>query len=43
MELVAKYGQHADQCRALAARTRSLEFKQTLEAMAREWETIASQ
>jgi hypothetical protein len=34
---------HAKQCRALAAQTRSLESKQALEAMAREWESIASQ
>jgi hypothetical protein len=43
MELVAKYRLNAEQCRALAAQTRSLEDKQALEAMAREWEGIASQ
>jgi len=43
MEFVAKFRLHAKQCRALAAQTRRIEFKQTLEAMAREWESIASQ
>jgi hypothetical protein len=43
MELVAKYRPHAEQCRALAAQTRSPEFKQTVEAMAREWQTVGSE
>ena len=43
MELVAKYRRHAEHCRALAAQMRSLEFEQTLEAMAREWKTIGSE
>ena len=43
MGLVAKYRRHAERCRALAAQTRTLEFEQTLDAIAREWETIASQ
>ena len=42
MELVAKYRLHAEQCRALAAQTRIPEDKHALEAMAREWESIAS-
>jgi hypothetical protein len=37
MELIAKYRLYAEQCRALAAQMRSLEFKQALDAMAREW------
>jgi hypothetical protein len=43
MELIAKYRLYAEQCRALAAQMRSLEFKQALDAMAREWETVASE
>ena len=43
MELEAKYRLHAEQCRALAAQTRSPEFKQTLEPISREWETIGSE
>ena len=43
MELIAKYRLYAEQCRALAAQMRSLEFKQALGAMAREWETVASE
>ena len=43
MQLVAKYRQHADQCRELAAKLRSLEFQRVLETMAREWETVASE
>jgi hypothetical protein len=42
MDLVAKYRLRAEQCRALAARTRIPEHKHALEAMAREWESIAS-
>ena len=42
MELIAKYRLYAEQCRALAAQMRSLEFK-LLDAMAREWETVASE
>jgi hypothetical protein len=43
MELVAKYRRYADQCRELAGKMRSLEFEQALEAMAREWENVASE
>ena len=43
MELIAKYRLYAEQCHALAAQMRSLEFKQALDAMAREWETVASE
>jgi hypothetical protein len=42
MELVAKYRMYAEQCRELAGKMHSLEFKRALEAMAREWETFAS-
>lgn len=43
MELVAKYRLYAEQCRELAAKMRSLEFKKALETMAREWETVANE
>jgi hypothetical protein len=43
MQLAGKYRQHAEQCRELAAKMHSLEFKQVLETMAREWETVASE
>ena len=43
MQLVAKYRQHADQCRELAAKIHSPEFKRVLETMAREWETVANE
>lgn len=43
MQLVAKYRLYAEQCRELAAKMRRLEFKQALETMAREWETVASE
>ena len=41
MEHVAKYRLYAEQCRELAAKMRSLEFKQVLETMASEWVTVA--
>jgi len=43
MEPVAKYRLHAEECRALAAQARTPEDKHALDAMAREWEGIASQ
>jgi hypothetical protein len=43
MELAAKYRLYAEQCRASAAQTRIPEDKHALEAMAREWDSIASQ
>ena len=43
MQLVAKYRQHADQCRELAAKMHIPEFKRVLETMAREWETGANE
>jgi hypothetical protein len=43
MQLVAKYRQYAEQCRELAAKMHSPEFKPVLETMAREWETVASE
>jgi hypothetical protein len=43
MELVAKYRLYADRCRVLAGKMRSLQFKRTLDAMAREWEAVASE
>jgi hypothetical protein len=43
MELVAKYRVYADRCRELAGKMRSLEFKRTLEAMARDWDAVASE
>lgn len=43
MELVAKYRLYTEQCRELAGKMLSLEFKRALETMAREWETVASE
>ena len=42
MELAAKFRLHAEQCRALAAQTPIPDDKHALEAMAREWDSIAS-
>ncbi len=43
MQLVAKYRLYAEQCRELAAKMGSLEFKRALETMASEWEAVASE
>ncbi len=43
MQLVAKYRLYAEQCRELAAKMGSLEFKRALETMVSEWEAVASE